>query len=238
MTSVKIVLIISLVTGLGAFCSHHYAQQERDHETARLRKENARMRAVIALRHTLKPLTVEPAGQSAADSGVRWTTAASASSMDDGPAPSVQKRRWPVRRYSNAGQATPIAALQTMAWACDRGDVEAMARLFIIDEEARPETNAIFATIPAELRTELGSVEALAAAIIVHNGIEQPYPGTEVLALARIEPMTEGRVTLVLPGAIVSGVVFQQTAEGWKYVISKAVVEDYIARRMTPASER
>ena len=75
------------------------------------------------------------------------------------------------------------------------------------------------------------------AAIIVHNGIEQPYPGSEVLALAKIEPIVEGRVALILPGAIVSGLVFQQTADGWKYVVSEAVVDDYIARRITPTSK-
>ncbi|HRE84078.1 MAG TPA: hypothetical protein PLN52_23745 [Opitutaceae bacterium] len=33
------------------------------------------------------------------------------------------------------GQTTSIAALQTMAGACDQGDVETMAGLILIDEE-------------------------------------------------------------------------------------------------------
>ncbi|MBL9206779.1 MAG: hypothetical protein JNN01_16945 [Opitutaceae bacterium] len=148
-----------------------------------------------------------------------------------------ESQRWPTRSYLNAGQATPVATLQTMAWACDQGDVTTMARLFIIDAEAKPQAEAIYSGIPAGLRAEWNSVEALAAAIMVHNGIEQPYPGSEVLALARIEPIREGRVALMLPGAVVSGLVFQHTAEGWKYVVSKAVVDDYIARRMTPRSK-
>ncbi len=105
-----------------------------------------------------------------------------------------------------------------------------MARLFVIDDEAKPKANDIYAAIPAEMRAEWKSVEAFAAAIIVHNGIQQPYPGAEVLALAKIEPISAGRVALLLPGASVSGLVFQQTAEGWKYVISAAVVGDYIAQ--------
>ena len=125
-----------------------------------------------------------------------------------------------------------------MAWACDRGDVETMTKLFIIDDTARAKANAIYTAMPAAVRSEWNSAEASAAAMIVHNGIEQPYPGSEVLALAKIEPIAEGRVTLLLPGAIVSGLVFQQTADGWKYVISEAVVDDYLARQPTPASQR
>ena len=110
--------------------------------------------------------------------------------------------------------------------------------LFIIDDEARPKANAIYTAMADGLRAEWTSVEALAATIIVHNGIEQPYPGSEVLALAHIVPITEERVTLELPGAIVSGLEFQYTAEGWKYVISEAVVNDYLARRIPPTSKR
>jgi hypothetical protein len=143
-----------------------------------------------------------------------------------------------VRVYFNAGQATPIATLQTMAWACDQGDVGTMARLFIFDDEARPRANAIYTAMPTEIRAEWSSVEEAAAAIIVHNGIEQPYPGSEVLALAKIEPITKGRVTLKLPGAIVSGLQFRQTAEGWKYVIIGDVVDDYIKKMSQPPPQR
>ncbi|RXK53235.1 hypothetical protein ESB00_16180 [Oleiharenicola lentus] len=92
--------------------------------------------------------------------------------------------------------------------------------------------------MPTEIRAEWSSVEEAAAAIIVHNGIEQPYPGSEVLALAKIEPITKGRVTLKLPGAIVSGLQFRQTAEGWKYVIIGDVVDDYIKKMSQPPPQR
>lgn len=160
------------------------------------------------------------------------------SARDDQPAPAAARAAWPVRSYLNAGQATPVAALQTMAWACDQGDVETMARLFVIEEKSRAKVDAIYAAMPAARRAEWNSVQAFAAAIIVHDGIEQPYPGNEVLALARIEPGTEGRVTLQLPGAVVSGVVFQQTPEGWKYVVREEVVDDYVAQHLTPPTPR
>jgi len=129
------------------------------------------------------------------------------------------------RVYRNVGMATPIATLQTMAWACDQGDVATARALFVIDDSARPEASAVYAAMPAEARAEWKSVEAAAAAIIVSNGIEHPYPSAEVLALAKVESVTAGRVRLLLPGTDVTGLVFQQTTEGWKYVISKAVVD-------------
>ena len=229
MTSLKFVLIASWVAALGVLWSQHSTQMDRDAEVARLRDENARIRAAIAERtaaHSVASASVP----SAADVGV--------SVAKGQPSAVDQPKRWPIRRYTNAGQATPIAALQTMAWACDQGDVETMAGLFLIDEDVRPQANAIYEAIPAKQKAEWSSVEAFAAAIIVHNGIEQPYPGTEVLALAKIEHITESRVMLLLPGAVVSGVVFQQTAGGWKYVIREAVVAEYIARHLTPATVR
>lgn len=141
-----------------------------------------------------------------------------------------------MRRYYNAGQATPVATLQTMAWACDQGDVATMAALFFIDAPARAQVDAIYASVSAKVRAEWTSAEALAAGIMVRDGIDEPYPGMEVLALAQAKPAGEGRVTLLLPGCNVSGLVFQQTSEGWKYVITEAVVVDYVARRLMSKS--
>ena len=233
----RIILITSSVAVAGAFCGQYYSRLERADEIARLRKENAYMRLAIIQREPARPLTRDSEIQSAADNVVRAPTQVSSPPTNDQPTSGGGTQRWPVRSYLNAGQATPIATLQTMAWACDQGDVGTMARLFIIDGAAGPKVDAIYSGIPAGLRAEWNSAEALAAAIIVHNGIEQPYPGSEVLALAKIEPIMERRVALILPGAIVSGLVFQQTADGWKYVVSEAVVDDYIARRMTPKAK-
>ena len=238
MTFLKTTLIASLAAVIVAFGSQYYARLERDHEIARLRKENAHMRLAVSQPKPFRPLTRDPAVQSAASDLAGVPTEVNSRPINNQPTLAGGSRRWPARTYQNAGQATPIATLQTMAWACDRGDVETMARLFIIGDEARPKANAIYTALPAGLRVEWNSAEAFAAAIIVHNGIEQPYPGSEVLALAKIEPITEGRVTLMLPGAIVSGLVFQQTVEGWKYVISGAVVDDYIAKAQTEMLER
>lgn len=225
----KLSLMTSFLAIGGAFGILQYAQLERGQEITRLKKENAHMRLVISQRESAGPLT--------ADSVVHRSTGEISSTSNEGSStPNDQQtltdaaRRWPTRIYLNAGQATPIAALQTMAWACDQGNVKAMARLFIIDDEARPKAAAIYASIPAERKAEWSSLEAFAAAMIVGDGIEQPYPGREVLALAKIEPITVGRVRLMLLGAVVSGLEFQHTAEGWKYVISVAVVDDYIAR--------
>ena len=193
------------------------------------------MRAVIDQRAPSSRRPSNHTVQNAADSFLHTSTEAKSAAIERSMT-TGETRRWPVRSYFDAGQSTPIAALQTMAWACDQGDMKTMARLFIIDDEARPAANATYAALPDAIRHEWKSLEAFAAAIIVHNGIEQPYLGNEILALARIEPVSQDRVVLQLPGAIVSGVVFQLTSEGWKYVIRSEVVDDYTSRYLTPPS--
>ena len=238
MTLVKTTLIASLAAVVVALGSQYFARLERDQEIARLRHENAQLRIAINQPESSRPPMQGGTVQSAASNPGDASLEVNARPVDDRLMHAGESRRWPVRTYHHAGQATPMATLQTMAWACDQGDVGTMAGLFIIDDEARPKANAIYTAMADGLRAEWTSVEALAATIIVHNGIEQPYPGSEVLALAHIVPITEERVTLELPGAIVSGLEFQYTAEGWKYVISEAVVNDYLARRIPPTSKR
>lgn len=237
MTFLKLSLITSSVAIGGTLGVLQHAHLERGKEIARLRKENARMRLAIGERESAGPLTVDSPNNHAAGRLSRPVNAGNSAPNNDQPTPTNKTRSWPSRTYFNAGQETPIAALQTMAWACDQGDVAAMANLFIIDDAAIPKAEAVYTAIPVEMKAEWNSLEVFAAAMIVHDGIEQPYPGREVLALARIEPVTAGRVRLVLPRSVVSGVVYEQTTAGWKYVISEAVVDDYIARNHPAATE-
>lgn len=237
MTTWKIVLAASLLAGLGAVCIQRQAHAEHDREMDRLRNENSRMQAILSERGQPEKRTSDLVRPDPHNGAAPAREAIPSAETKVRPAPPRSERAWPVRRYFNAGQATPVDALQTMAWACDQGDTATMARLFIIDDEARASANAVFAAIPVDLRKEWNSLESFAASIIVQDGIEQPYPGADVLALAKVEPGLTGRVTLQLPGAIVSGLVFQQTPEGWKYVIREAVVEEYRARLIRPDSK-
>lgn len=223
----NIMLVVPLM-GMAAtaiWLNHRALVYER--EIMRLNVENAMMSSAITQRRQAK-LALESDRRSGGDanlkSGINRDVDAVLSATADEAVPI------PVRSYLNLGQTTAVDALQTMAWACDQGDTTTMANLFIIDEEARFKADEIYAAIPDKMKEVWKSVEAFAAAIIVHNGIEQPYPGSRVLALATIKPLGSGRVALVLPMASVSNVVFQQTKDGWKYVIRETVVDDYIAR--------
>ncbi|HLP26078.1 MAG TPA: hypothetical protein VK477_10390 [Acidobacteriota bacterium] len=138
--------------------------------------------------------------------------------------------------YQNAGQATPHAALQTLAWACDQGDAELMQKLLVFDEIARKKTEAYFASRPPAARPP-GSLDALAAALYVSDGIQHPYPVAEVLARARFEPVNPARMILRLPGANGDGYEFQQTPGGWKLVVTEAVIDDYIRRSAKDATK-
>jgi hypothetical protein len=230
----KAAAITFLAGGVAAFGSYYYIRLERHQDIERLRQANASMRVAISETSRSRPLMQPPDPGQSAESNLQRARSKVDLTRDARTGVSAGKvRRWPMRTYRDAGQATPTATLQTMAWACDQGDVESMERLFIFDEDVKAKANSLYLGLPEGLRAEWRSVEAFAAAIIVHNGIEQPYPGSEVLVLAKIKPITAERVIVELPGAVVSGLIFQHTAEGWKYVISEAVVSDYLARRIS-----
>lgn len=139
--------------------------------------------------------------------------------------------------YRNAGQATPVAALQTLAWACDRGDMEMMEKLQVFDPAAREKAMPYFLALPPEIRARWATPEAMSAALYISDGMHHPYPGAEVLEHAEFETISPTRVRLRLPGANGDGYEFQQTAEGWKLAVTMAVVDDYIRQSAQRATK-
>jgi hypothetical protein len=137
--------------------------------------------------------------------------------------------------YRNEGRATPLAALQTFAWACDCGDINAIRQLFVIDPDARPKAEAFYAALPVNARTQWKSVDEMAATLLVQNGMEHPFPAADILSAAPMETIRDGRVRLRLPGTQRDGMEFQQDSGGWKHAITGEMVDNYI-RRTTQAS--
>jgi hypothetical protein len=142
--------------------------------------------------------------------------------------PAAEGSLQPGAEYRKEGQATPEAALQTFAWACDHADTALMQKLLVFDADAREKTAAYFASLPPENRPQSVSFEAVAADLYISDGMNHPYPVATVLQLARFEPIGPGRVRLHLPDANGDGYEFQQTAEGWKLAVTMKVVDDYI----------
>ncbi len=141
---------------------HHYVQQGRVQEATRLRAENDQLRLKISRQRQAQ---LEKAGvqEPQVEAGViSNTTPTEISEAGRSGAPTAEISRVPGTEYRNEGQTTPIAALQTYAWACDRGDTATKIHLIRFDESVRRKAVAYMATPSEEARAPSNSPEAMA----------------------------------------------------------------------------
>lgn len=203
-------------------------QQQRREDVARLRIENHLLRQQSFPRHE------DQVAQNQATKAVNepWKTSTASTEPPD-----ATEKPWALSRgttpgaldeYRNEGISTPQATLQTLAWACDYADTALMQKLLVYDEDARRKTVQHFAAQSAGNPSLLPSIEAVAAALYVEDGMHHPYPNAKILELARFEQLRHGRVLLHLPGANGDGYEFQQTPEGWKIAVTMKIVDDYL----------
>ena len=134
----------------------------------------------------------------------------------------------PLPIYRNEGRATARAALQTLAWACDQGDVAAVRAMLVFDDAARTKAEQLFSAMPPEARGSWRTVEDMAASVITFSGMASPFPAADVLEHIELEPLSPERARLHLRGTRRDGLEFQRTSAGWSYVISETMVDRYI----------
>ncbi len=233
----KLSLLTALVTGLLVSTGQFLARQERQQEAAGLRAENELLRLKISQQHQVQLSQAEPSGPRIKTGPVIEGSQPAGALID--AAEEVPSRLSQLLKptYRNAGQATPVAALQTLAWACDRGDMEMMEKLQVFDPAAREKAMQHFPAMPPEIRAQWATPEALSAALYISDGMQHPYPGAAVLEQAEFETISPTRVRLHLPGANGNGYEFQLTAEGWKVAVTMAVVDDYLRQSANRASK-
>ena len=205
-------------------------------EAVRLRAENDRLRFEASRQHQTGVPREEVKPGKLARTASGSDRADRAMSADVPVDESVAGSRVPGAEYRNEGQATPVAAMQTLAWCCDQGDAGRMERLIHFAEAARPKAEAFFHSLPPHVRAQWATPEAMAAALLISAGLNSPYPVASIIAQARVEELGAGRSVVHLPGTSRERMEFQETAEGWKYRISEAMVDDYI-RRATPTGQ-
>ncbi len=200
-------VIAALITGAGLT----YFNRVRLAERARLQRENAALRAEahrqVVTRSSPRP--IQSVG----------------TPPKTGPAPSQ------ARRYRDLGQDSAQAALQTLAWAGDRGDAERLRSLIHFDPSARAMAEAYFASLPVEVRTSFGDLDWMAAALLTRAIMGAPYPETDILATAGFEPVAgdPARLRLSLPDTPKDGQVYARVDGAWKYVITEELVRAYFA---------
>lgn len=218
MSPLKASLLLGLLSGVVTAGGLFYVHQGRTRELRTLQSQNNSMRIEAYERNlgrSAGSAPTAPSSQVAAEPAARTATSV---------APVAKMTEF----YRNEGNATPLATLQTFAWACDRGDVETVGRLLYVEEAARPKVEAFVSSLPESVRKQWKSVDETVAAMLTESVMARPFPRADFLATATLEEVTPDRIRLRMPGVPRDGTEYQQTAEGWKYVLTEKVVDTYI----------
>jgi hypothetical protein len=105
-----------------------------------------------------------------------------------------------------------------------------MQKLITFEASARPKVETYFATLPAEIRAQCPTIEALAAMLLVQDGMQRPFPRADLLARATVEEVSDNLVRTRLPGTPRDGGLYQRIGADWKFVITETAVAGYLAR--------
>ena len=123
------------------------------------------------------------------------------------------------------GQATPEDAGKSFAWACDVTDVAVLAKLLWFDPAARERARAILASMPASIQAECPTPEDFYAFVIAADALVYPPPVPETFSQFHAVELSAGRVAMRKGDAPRNVQEYQQTPEGWKYVVPTVGVE-------------
>lgn len=205
---------VVLTTGVLA-----YRQKHQDGEIRRLRSENNRLRGEAYRR--VATVARAPVASVAAS------------------APLVERRGSAPEEYRNEGRATARAALQTLAWGCDRGDLVALTKLLRLEPEARAKAENYYSSLPADVRGRWKSADEMVATFVSVGAQMSPFPSADVLAAAVMEPVGEDRLLLRIPGTNKDRLAFQRDADGsWSYAMDAAMMDRLfaIAKNLPPSA--
>jgi RNA polymerase sigma factor (sigma-70 family) len=124
--------------------------------------------------------------------------------------------------HRDHGLATPRDSFLTFAWATDSADVDALARMIWLDPETRQKAIEVMAQQPKALVAEYPTPEQFYAFIVAALCLQAPPPGADL-----VEQKLDGmKAREVRPGrlAFPNNYEFQQTEQGWKWVLPERAV--------------
>lgn len=132
-------------------------------------------------------------------------------------------------QWRNVGHATPAAAVETLLWAAAGGDVERLAETLVQAPETRARAEALFASLPPDLRREHATPErlmALMTASVIPLGSAQvvaevPNPQGTVLVTSLESPSGQSRMVALS---------LRTDGQAWRVELPPAAVERYAAQ--------
>jgi hypothetical protein len=222
MSPLKLSIITALLTSALTAGSFYHFHKKKVHEAAYLRYKNSEMAFQAYQRRHTETLTAPPAP-----------------TVEKPPAPSSApaQNQEPRENYRNSGQTTPLATLQTLAWACDRGDAETVASMICFESSARTKAEAYLNSLPENARYQWKSVNEMVATQLTLEGMASPYPNADILDAAVIEHVGSDRALFRLPGTRKDRTTFQKSGDAWQVVITEAMVEAYVQQAEQAASK-
>lgn len=131
--------------------------------------------------------------------------------------------------WKNQGRAFPGAAFETVLWAIESGDVEALEAAITLEHGAQEAASILFADLDAESQAEFRSAAHLVAAIMAAksradlNGAQVLGETTEADGASVLRLRITG--AHMQPRAIT--LRFQPGADGWRLVVPAKIITGY-----------
>ena len=127
----------------------------------------------------------------------------------------------------NRSQATSQEAMISFASALNDGEVDALSKMIWFDPPARERARAILATMPEAVQAEYNTPEKFYALLFAAGALDAPAPPPDILALEQMTEIGPGRAAQIPAGRSQPDMLrqYQQTPDGWKYVLPLIGVE-------------
>ncbi len=233
MSNLKSVLVsgvVVLVGGAAIFWEH----RSHDREQRGLRDELSRLRKQMA---ALRIEAHETAGLRGENARLRDTLASSATGskttglvvVAGAGAPTGRDEKKNRDAWRNVGRATPVDAYETVMWACDRGDLDALVAGFVLNDVQRAEAEVFFKRLPEESRAKYVTAERMMALLFASGTpaawqlvTETANGADDVAVRARVWNDRGETNELELP--------FHRYPDGWRVVIPEWQMNKSLAR--------
>jgi hypothetical protein len=144
----------------------------------------------------------------------------------------------PIGQGPSPGNATAVAAFQSVASAIAQGDTDTLATLISFDPDGRAALNVLFSQLPEDARVKYGSPEKLFATLMAGR-----LPQLTAAGLISETPQGPDENVLRMRMQSASGrtiddsFIFRRSDRGWQVYVPERLVSTYgESLRPTPAA--
>ncbi|MBI5382623.1 MAG: hypothetical protein HZA31_12040 [Opitutae bacterium] len=236
-------MLIGLLTLGGAWWASRQNAQQLDAEATRLRAEiktlaalraeHQRLRGQQVSTDTLQRLRDDHAALAPLreEIGLLRTQREKASQLM--PASLVVRPLVPASAWTNAGRATPQAALESMLWAATQGDITVLCNALDF-QASRRQLDAMFATLPEATRAQYGTAEKVFGTLLAAH-ITRAVDAMGEVVMPSLNSGSSDRATVIAQLQAPDNQIrdrtylFARSADGWRMVVPIPMLESFAA---------